>query len=76
MLRRALPLLERTAVTILNFFFNFFFNFYSFLRERQIAGGGGAERERETQNLKQVPGSRPLAVSTEPDAGLAPAHEP
>ena len=30
--------------------------------------GGGAERERETQNLKQGPGSE--GVSTEPDAGL------
>ena len=29
--------------------------------------GGGAERERETQSLKQPPGS---AVSTEPDEGF------
>ena len=31
---------------------------------------GGAERERETQNPKQAPGSRLQAVSTEPNAGL------
>ena len=33
--------------------------------------GGGAEREKETQNLKQAAGSE-QAVSTEPDAGLEP----
>ena len=32
------------------------FNVYLFLRERMSRGG--AERERETQNLKQVPGSK------------------
>ena len=32
--------------------------------------GGGTERERETQNLKQAPGS--YLVSTEPDTGLEP----
>ena len=37
-------------------------------RERQSVSTGGAERERETQNLKQA--SRLRAVSTEPDAGL------
>ena len=31
--------------------------------------GGGAERERETQNPKQAPGSRLRAVSIEPDVG-------
>ena len=39
-------------------------------RERESARAhewGKAERERETQNLKQAPGS---AVSTEPDTGL------
>ena len=30
---------------------------------------GGAERERETQNPKQAPGSEP-SISPEPDAGL------
>ena len=38
-------------------FILFYFNVYSFLRERQSASGGGPERERETQNLKQAPGS-------------------
>ena len=33
----------------------FVFNVYLFLRERAQAGEG--QRERETQNLKQVPGS-------------------
>ena len=32
---------------------------------------GKGQRERETQNLKQAPGSK-LSVSTEPDAGLEP----
>ena len=32
--------------------------------------GRERERERETQNLKQAPGSRLQAVSPEPDAGL------
>ena len=31
--------------------------------------GGGGQRERETQNRKQAPGSEPSA-QTEPDAGL------
>ena len=31
---------------------------------------GEEQRERETQNPKQAPGSRLRAVSTEPDAGL------
>ena len=40
------------------FFFNFL-NVYLFIfeRERQSVRGGGAERERETQNPKQAPGS-------------------
>ena len=33
--------------------------------------GGGAERERRKQNLKQAAGSE-QAVSTQPDAGLEP----
>ena len=32
--------------------------------------GGGAESQRETQNLKQAPGSELQAVSTEPNVGL------
>ena len=35
--------------------------------------GRGAEREKETQNLKQPAGSE-QAVSTEPDAGLEPTN--
>ena len=38
-------------------FFLIFFNFYLFFRQRQIMNGGGSERERETQNPKQAPGS-------------------
>ena len=34
---------------------------------------GGAEREKETQNLKQAAGSE-QAVSTEPDAGIDPTN--
>ena len=34
---------------------------------------GEGQKERETQNLKQAPGSE-LAVSTEPDAGLEPTN--
>ena len=48
-----------------------FFNFF-FLREREserASRGGAPSLKRETQNLKQTPGSE-LAVSTEPDAGL------
>ena len=44
---------------IISFFF--FFNVYLFLR--QSMNRGGAERERETQNRKQAPGSEPLAES-------------
>ena len=42
-------------------------------RDRQSMSGGGAEREKETQNLKQAPGSE-QAVSTEPGAGLKPTN--
>ena len=48
--------------------------FYLFLREREREGKserasrGGAERERETQNPKQDPGSEPSAQS--PTRGL------
>ena len=45
----------------------FFFNVYLFLREtereREGRREGGAERERETQNLKQAPGSELSAES-------------
>ena len=48
------------------FFFKFFFSaflFYFWDSERQSMNGGGAERERETQNRKQAPGSEPSAQS-------------
>ena len=35
---------------------------------------GGAEREGETQNLNQAPGSRLRTVSTELDVGLKPMN--
>ena len=35
----------------------FFFNVYLLLRQRQSMNRGVSERERETQNLKQAPGS-------------------
>ena len=41
--------------------------FYLFLRERQNANGGQAEGEGDAESEA---GSRPWAVSTEPDAGL------
>uniref|UniRef100_A0ABI7ZBH6 ADP ribosylation factor like GTPase 5A n=1 Tax=Felis catus TaxID=9685 RepID=A0ABI7ZBH6_FELCA len=34
-----------------------FFHVYLYLRERQSASGGDGRRERESQNLKQAPGS-------------------
>ena len=40
-----------------------FFKVYLFLREKQSMSWGGAERERETQNSKQVPGSELSAQS-------------
>ena len=44
-----------------------FCDVYLFLRERQSASGGWAEREGDTESKA---GSRLQAVSTEPDAGL------
>ena len=56
-------------------FVYFFFYIYLFLRNRvrQKVNGEGVEREKETQNLKQAPGSE-QEVSTEPDAGLEPTN--
>ena len=50
---------------ILGFFVLFFVGFfkYLFLRERQGASRGGGMGERETQNLKQAPGSKVSAQS-------------
>ena len=45
----------------------FFFNVYLFL-QRQSVSGARAERDRETQNLKQAPGSELSAL--EPYPGL------
>ena len=36
----------------------FFFNVYLFLRQRETEHEQGRVRERETQNLKQAPGSQ------------------
>ena len=46
-------------------FFNFFFNVYFFIfgTERDRAWTGEGQRERETQNRKQAPGSEPSAQS-------------
>ena len=44
------------------FFLKENFNAYSFF-ERQSASGGGAERERGTQSMKQAPGSELSAQS-------------
>ena len=45
----------------------FFFNVCSFLRDREIASRGGAEREGDTESEA---GFRLRAVSTEPNKGL------
>ena len=44
------------------FFFSTFIHFWD--RERQSMNGGGAERERETQNRKQAPGSEPSSAQS------------
>ena len=44
------------------FFFNFF-NVYLLLKERENMSGGGAEKERETQNPKEATGSELTAQS-------------
>ena len=44
------------------------YSVYLFERERDREWAGAGQREGETQNPKQTPGSE--AVSTEPDAGL------
>ena len=51
----------RGPVLFLSFFFLIFFNVYLFLRQRQHERG--RVRERETQNLKQAPGSELSAQS-------------
>ena len=52
------------------FFFNIFLTLI-YYRETESMSREGAERERETQNLKRAPG---WAVSTDPDAGLKPTN--
>ena len=53
-----IALVVATHARFLNYYF---FNVYLFLRERTQAGEG--QRERETQNLKQSPGSELSAQS-------------
>ena len=72
-----MPLVTALYLFIYLFFFLIFFStffIYFWDRERQSMNGGGAERERETQNRKQAPGSEPsaqrLTRGSEPDAGL------
>ena len=50
--------------TLIFFFFNFFFQrLFIFGTERDRARTGEGQRERETQNRKQAPGSEPSAQS-------------
>ena len=51
-------------------FIFYFFNICLFLRERERASTGEGQREKETQNLKQTPGSELSAQS--PMLGLNP----
>ena len=51
--------------------FPFISNVYLFLKERERASGGGAERQ---GNTESEAGPRLPAVSTEPDAGLEPTN--
>ena len=55
-------------------FKNFFFLIFIYFWERDRAWAGEKQRERETRNPKQAPGSRLQAVSAEPDAGLEPTN--
>ena len=48
---------------ITNILFFLIFLTFLFIFERQSMSRGGAERERETQNLKQAPGSELSAQS-------------
>ena len=43
--------------------FSSFFNVYLFIFEKERTSRGGAERDRETENLKQAPGSELSAKS-------------
>ena len=45
-----------------------FFNVYLFLKERETAQEGEGQRQRETQNLKQDPGSKLSAQSPTGDS--------
>ena len=47
----------------ISFFFLIFFNVYLLLRQRETEHEWGTVRERETQNLKQAPGSELSAQS-------------
>ena len=46
----------------------FFFLMFVFERKRQIVSGLGAERERQTRNPKQAPGSELSAQGSKPRA--------
>ena len=46
-----------TFQLVVSYMFFFFFSVYSLLRERERAQVGERQRERETQNPKQAPGS-------------------
>ena len=56
------------GLSVYFFFLVFFFNVYLFLRQRDTEHERGRVSERETQNLKQAPGSELSAQG--PDAGL------
>ena len=55
------------------FFFLIFLHLFILEKQSETKHERGRGREKETQNLKQAPGSQ-QAVSTEPDAGLEPTN--
>ena len=57
------PYVGFSSVCLLFVFYIFLKCFHLFLRESCRVGGGKGQRERETQNLKQAPGSEMLAQS-------------
>ena len=70
-LSSCVPCSELLNCQVCFLFLLYFLNVCLFLRERQSANRGGAERERDTGSEA---GSRLRAVSTEPDAGLEPTN--
>ena len=70
------PLLLTHSLSLSNkYFLKKIVNVYLFLRQRETEHEPGRVRERETQNLKQAPGSE-LSVSTLPNAGLKLVNRP